>query len=48
MGPPIEKQEVIDEVELRAHSALGGTRTQDILFVALRLLYTIPEKEFRK
>lgn len=46
MSCPIEKQEVIDEIELRAHSAYAGTRQQDILFLAMRLLYDIPEEKF--
>lgn len=35
---PIEPQEIIDEVELAAHSAYAGTRKQDILMEALRIV----------
>lgn len=43
---PIEKQEVIDEVELAAATAYAGTRKQDSLMLALKVLKRVPEQEF--
>lgn len=43
---PIMKDEVVDEVELAAHSSYQGTRKQDILMMALYLLRQISEEEY--
>jgi hypothetical protein len=45
---PPEKQEVIDEVELVAHSAYAGTRKQDNLLLALSILQRLPQERFEQ
>lgn len=46
MSCPIEKSEVVGEVELRAHSAYAGTRVQNILKLAVRILKQVSDEDF--
>lgn len=44
----VEKQDVVDEVELHAHRAYAGTMEQAVLMLALRELEKLPEENFNE